>query len=436
MSVYFNGANYAVTTSVFTPSASGSVSFWMYPEELTDTGTYRIMGNDNLWEVRLLQVSSTWRVNNELGGLVLSSISTISINTWYHVVCTYESGDGEVYVNGIFDVDGTVGTTTPSEYLAIGNRTGATEGFKGILDDLRIYNRVLSAAEIATIFACRGSDGIAYGLLHRYMLNELPEDVTSSATEVVKDSGLSKYNATPAGGAITLDDSGQGIGGTGSESLTFSYTIGSGNNRLLIVGLEIENQNDTMTIDTVTYNSVDVTEINQAEGESGGGDAYRQYSWLGYLLDEDLPSAGSYNVTIETSNGPNRAIMCAVASYFNVKQAAPEDSDIFESTVSVSNSYVNVTASQNGSLVVGVAGHGGIESVSGYDSSILVETLVGVSQTGALVHKLGVNSGSYDLGVQWSGGTSRASAIGAVFQKASPDLTWKGTRLKYRRMVH
>jgi len=392
MSVYFNGANYA-----------------------------------------LLQVSSTWRVNNELGGLVLSSISTISINTWYHVVCTYESGDGEVYVNGIFDVDGTVGTTTPSQYLAIGNRTGATEGFKGILDDLRIYNRVLNAAEIATIFACRGSDGIVYGLLHRYMLNELPEDVTSSATEVVKDSGLSKYNATPEGVAITLDDSGQGIGGTGSESLTFSYTIGSGNNRLLIVALSIENENDTMTIDTVTYNSVDVTEIDQAKGGISG-ENYRQYSWLGYLLDEDLPSAGSYNVTIETSNGPNRAITCGVALYLNVKQAAPEDSDIYESNSAVLNAYVNVTASQNGSLVVGVAGNGGAAAVSGYDGSVIVETLTGGSQEGALVHKLGVNSGSYNIGVEWDD-VERASAVGAVFQKASADLTWKGTRLKYRRMV-
>jgi len=203
---YFPGTIMATTTSTLVPPTYGSVSFWMCATELS-TGIYRIMGTDDTWEIRLSQDSGTWKLWNDLGQQTspyLSSTSRIWDNTWYHIVCTYgASSAGEIYIDGVLDAsNSTLGGSKPSGYLSIGGRTGSADYFIGYLEDLRIYDRVLSATEVATIYACRGSDSIMYGQLNRYMLNELPAGVTSSVSGVIKDSGLNGYNATPTGSGL------------------------------------------------------------------------------------------------------------------------------------------------------------------------------------------------------------------------------------------
>ena len=42
--------------------------------------------------------------------------------------------------------------------------------FDGIIYDIRIYNRILSAAEVSTIYNMRGKDNIINGLVFRPML--------------------------------------------------------------------------------------------------------------------------------------------------------------------------------------------------------------------------------------------------------------------------
>ena len=57
--------------------------------------------------------------------------------------------------------------------MYIGNRSDATRYFDGKMADVRFYNRILSADEVATIYACRGHDGIVSGLVGRWKLDEL-----------------------------------------------------------------------------------------------------------------------------------------------------------------------------------------------------------------------------------------------------------------------
>ena len=76
--------------------------------------------------------------------------SPLPLNTWTHVAVTYNASILRLYVNGSQvssrAVSGPV--VTSSNPLRLGGNTIWAEYFDGVLDEVRLYNRVLSAAEI------------------------------------------------------------------------------------------------------------------------------------------------------------------------------------------------------------------------------------------------------------------------------------------------
>jgi hypothetical protein len=91
-----------------------------------------------------------------------NSNNAIVLNTWQHIAATWDGttngGNIHLYVNGA-QVDSTTfqsgsgsalsDATTP---VTIGNRQAdLARGFSGAMDDVRVYNRVLSAAEIQNL---------------------------------------------------------------------------------------------------------------------------------------------------------------------------------------------------------------------------------------------------------------------------------------------
>gem|GEM_PF-698801 len=81
------------------------------------------------------------------------------VNTWYHVAGVYNATNRTmtVYLNGQLDNGALVGTVpatqrNSNQNVNIGRRPGVpgTFNFAGVLDDVRIYNRALSQAEIQT----------------------------------------------------------------------------------------------------------------------------------------------------------------------------------------------------------------------------------------------------------------------------------------------
>ena len=80
---------------------------------------------------------------------VLAS-SALTLNTWTHLASTYDGTTLRLYVNGTLAgsraVNGSIETS--SDPLYIGGNRQWREDFQGQIDDVRIYNRALSAAEI------------------------------------------------------------------------------------------------------------------------------------------------------------------------------------------------------------------------------------------------------------------------------------------------
>ena len=87
------------------------------------------------------------------------SNSCMPKGAWTHVAATFDSGEMKLYINGVFDA----GKKSPEvictdwrEYehddIAIGALWDGKLGFRGAIDEIRIYGRALSASEIYTLF--------------------------------------------------------------------------------------------------------------------------------------------------------------------------------------------------------------------------------------------------------------------------------------------
>jgi len=136
----------------------------------------RILGSATNFEFR---ISSAGILTNDLYNNTSghSATTALSVDTWYHVVCTGLESAGtsttEIFINGVSEGTTDVASSTvAAAILTIANRTGASNNSDVILDDIRIYNRVLSTSEIETIYAARGVDGIVEGLLVRLQFEE------------------------------------------------------------------------------------------------------------------------------------------------------------------------------------------------------------------------------------------------------------------------
>lgn len=129
---------------------------------------------------------------------------------WHHAAVTY---DGDSTANDpVFYFDGALVSTveiaassgTRSDDVAndvtIGNRTaglGSDRQFYGRMEDTRLYDRILSAAEIQTIYTSEGVDGIVQGLVGRWPMNEQTPGTAASGAGSVKDVSVNGNHATP-----------------------------------------------------------------------------------------------------------------------------------------------------------------------------------------------------------------------------------------------
>jgi hypothetical protein len=79
--------------------------------------------------------------------------ATVARNVWTHLATTYDGANQRFYVNGVL-----VGTTPGTGSIVVsngairigGNASSTGEFFQGLIDEVRVYNRALSAAEIVT----------------------------------------------------------------------------------------------------------------------------------------------------------------------------------------------------------------------------------------------------------------------------------------------
>lgn len=78
----------------------------------------------------------------------------LSLGTWYHIVVTLDAGDAELFVDAssVGTDSGLMQTITAPTQVAWWNRNSSDRRFDGKLDDMRVYDRVLTGTEITALY--------------------------------------------------------------------------------------------------------------------------------------------------------------------------------------------------------------------------------------------------------------------------------------------
>lgn len=178
---YFYGTDLSYlnlgTSNVLKPRV-GSISLWFYIENLSYNGIgYEVnpliltksVCEDDFYEAYSLTFKlGTQRlaVTSSFGEKHQASVFSerpLDLGTWYHAVFTWNDSAVQLYVDGKNKVS--IGKTFPTHYLEgdsvmIGNTSNAKNQryFNGAIDDIQIYNHVLTAKEVKDLFEAPNPD--------------------------------------------------------------------------------------------------------------------------------------------------------------------------------------------------------------------------------------------------------------------------------------
>ncbi len=148
------------------PGGALTIALWFKADDF-GTGDARFLSKadgqndqDHYWMLSTLD-GTKLRLRLRAGGTTTTLISpagTLAAGTWTHIAAVYDGASMALYKNaaevasvaktGVLDTSGTVDA-------AIGNQPATASGgarpFDGLIDDLRIYDRALTTAELATV---------------------------------------------------------------------------------------------------------------------------------------------------------------------------------------------------------------------------------------------------------------------------------------------
>ncbi len=155
-----NSSSYASVPNSGSLDITGSftIEAWVNPASLSGSSKGILskggaLGTSLKYAVRLTSAGRV-TINTNGGQRLVSRISNpLTANNWTHISAAYNSSTSlfSIYINGILDTTSTVAGASPAanaDSLFIGI-SGSSTPFNGILDEVRLWNRELSSAEVS-----------------------------------------------------------------------------------------------------------------------------------------------------------------------------------------------------------------------------------------------------------------------------------------------
>jgi hypothetical protein len=146
-----DGSNDCITTaSEFVGTSAASVSFWSYRVNPNDFGYYFYNGKLNIQAFDAERIAIT----NNGSTQVTSSSNAFRAGVWTHIVATRDaSGNSVLYANGVSVGSGSGGTPAVGNVnVRFSGNDVCGQNAKGVIDDMRVYNRALSASEVGQLY--------------------------------------------------------------------------------------------------------------------------------------------------------------------------------------------------------------------------------------------------------------------------------------------
>ncbi|MCF7567638.1 LamG domain-containing protein [Sabulilitoribacter arenilitoris] len=136
-----------------------TVSAWIKTTNTARQGV-ATWGNSGTFSRNTFVVNGNGTVRFEYQGGGQNSTGKVNDGEWHHIAYTYDGADIKVYIDAVLDFtrpETRINTAVAGDrQITIGSE-GASDGsltfrrFKGAIDDLRVYNRALTAVEIAAL---------------------------------------------------------------------------------------------------------------------------------------------------------------------------------------------------------------------------------------------------------------------------------------------
>jgi hypothetical protein len=151
--------------AVFSPTGSLSIALWANIVNWSTMEWGHVMvsnrGENGIgWQINRPGTSPTLCfITRGTGGDQVISVTSMPLNEWIHIACVYDNAANVkvIYINGMQDTvtatvpGAAIATTTHDTYVgarANSGNTGPEAFFTGLLDEIHIYDRALSAGEV------------------------------------------------------------------------------------------------------------------------------------------------------------------------------------------------------------------------------------------------------------------------------------------------
>ncbi len=199
--------------------SGGTISMWIYPRTCGES-------NAGFWFSKVKYTIFSYNLSGNTCGLEFnvgwsaSAASTakwrgqlpVTLNAWNHIVVVYDSdnisNDPIAYVNnvvyttanGFAEITAPAGTRTSDvgDHVYVGSNSATSRAADSVIDEARVYNRVLSASEINQL----------------YKMGETKVNTSQNIKSTSGLVGLWSFNGPDISGTTAYDRSGQGNNGT------------------------------------------------------------------------------------------------------------------------------------------------------------------------------------------------------------------------------
>ena len=277
----------------------------------------------------------------------------VALNTWFHVAATYDGTTTCLYVNGVLKTTSTAITgnlVTNTSPMKIGlDQTGANP-FAGGIDDIKIYGRSLSAAEVKDLYQSPEFD-----VQPPVSVNMCINRTTISAHAIC--SGTVATYKWKKGSTYLSDNSIYSGSTTNTLIITNGGTPEAGTYQLEAFSPNcISALSQTIAVNTTSLTSLNTTGLilNYPFNNQSGRDI------SGNNLDATL--VGSYGTTTDQNNSPNSAL-----DFYSAKTLTPHNNLMnVTNQLSLSCWFKATVISANSSI-----GHRLIDKYSGSNGLIL-----------------------------------------------------------------
>ena len=219
---YFNeGGNIEVPYSTILNPASMSLSWWIYMEEQANNDYMISMSRWNCYKVNLQDINRVFFTTkvadpDNPGEFIYNDRDHdgdgLVDSTWYHLAVSFGGGHMKFYIDGllvkdwdnvpntsILDISGdpvnlTFGQDLPTDVYDADHNVDWGGFFKGKIDDIKIYNRVLTDAEALALYELPDVD-LDYGLVATYPFNGNANDESGNGNDGTVSIGHTNWGA-------------------------------------------------------------------------------------------------------------------------------------------------------------------------------------------------------------------------------------------------